>query len=79
MVERAIQPGAHQVHLELGFKHRLETLDLLFSTLGMLLTSFVGNFERDDAAGFLKHFSDVLTQSDKLLIGLDGCCDPSKV
>ncbi|KAJ3944481.1 uncharacterized protein N0V96_006014 [Colletotrichum fioriniae] len=39
----------------------------------------LGNFERDDAAGFLKHFSDVLTQSDKLLIGLDGCCDPSKV
>ncbi|KAJ0332668.1 hypothetical protein COL5a_001387 [Colletotrichum fioriniae] len=43
------------------------------------LGSSIGNFERDDAAGFLKHFSDVLTQSDKLLIGLDGCCDPSKV
>ncbi|OHF02201.1 hypothetical protein CORC01_02481 [Colletotrichum orchidophilum] len=43
------------------------------------LGSSIGNFERDDAAGFLKHFSDVLTQSDKLLIGLDGCGDPSKV
>ncbi|KAK2059787.1 hypothetical protein LY76DRAFT_645228 [Colletotrichum caudatum] len=43
------------------------------------LGSSIGNFERDDAAGFLKYFSDVLTQSDKLLIGLDGCCDPSKV
>ncbi|KAK1962549.1 hypothetical protein LY78DRAFT_586434 [Colletotrichum sublineola] len=43
------------------------------------LGSSLGNFERDDAAGFLKYFSDVLTQSDKLLIGLDGCCDPSKL
>ncbi|GKT59381.1 DUF323 domain-containing protein [Colletotrichum tofieldiae] len=43
------------------------------------LGSSIGNFERDDAAGFLKYFSDVLTQSDKLLIGLDGCSDPSKV
>ncbi|GKT47329.1 ergothioneine biosynthesis protein 1 [Colletotrichum spaethianum] len=43
------------------------------------LGSSIGNFERDDAAGFLKYFSDVLTQSDMLLIGLDGCSDPSKV
>ncbi|EFQ30701.1 uncharacterized protein GLRG_05845 [Colletotrichum graminicola M1.001] len=43
------------------------------------LGSSIGNFERDDAAGFLKYFSDVLTPSDKLLIGLDGCCDPSKL
>ncbi|KAJ0310882.1 hypothetical protein Brms1b_008439 [Colletotrichum noveboracense] len=37
------------------------------------------NFERYDAAGFLKHFSDVLAPSDKMLIGLDGCGDPAKV
>ncbi|CCF46010.1 hypothetical protein CH063_14895 [Colletotrichum higginsianum] len=36
------------------------------------LGSSIGNFERDDAAGFLKYFSDVLTQSDKLLIDKKG-------
>ncbi|WYZ45172.1 hypothetical protein EsH8_VIII_000488 [Colletotrichum jinshuiense] len=43
------------------------------------LGSSIGNFERYDAAGFLKHFSDVLTQSDTMLIGLDRCSDPAKV
>ncbi|KAJ0360325.1 hypothetical protein COL154_007583 [Colletotrichum chrysophilum] len=43
------------------------------------LGSSIGNFERYDAAGFLKHFSDVLAPSDKMLIGLDGCGDPAKV
>ncbi|KAF6841865.1 duf323 domain protein [Colletotrichum musicola] len=43
------------------------------------LGSSIGNFERYDAAGFLKHFSDVLTPSDTMLIGLDGCSDPAKV
>ncbi|KAF9881705.1 duf323 domain protein [Colletotrichum karsti] len=43
------------------------------------LGSSIGNFERYDAAGFLKHFSDVLAPSDTMLIGLDGCSDPAKV
>ncbi|TDZ58608.1 Ergothioneine biosynthesis protein 1 [Colletotrichum trifolii] len=43
------------------------------------LGSSIGNFERYDAAGFLKHFSDALSPADTMLIGLDGCCDPAKV
>lgn len=43
------------------------------------LGSSIGNFERDDAAEFLKSFGDVLQPADSMLIGLDGCNDPAKV
>lgn len=38
-----------------------------------------GNFHREDAASFLKGFSDVLQPSDTFLLGLDSCTNPSKV
>lgn len=43
------------------------------------LGSSVGNFTRDDAAGFLRGFAELLGPSDSMLIGLDACKDPAKV
>ncbi|KAK4241955.1 hypothetical protein C8A03DRAFT_11784 [Achaetomium macrosporum] len=43
------------------------------------LGSSVGNFDREDAAAFLKTFADVLGPGDTMLIGLDACSDPAKV
>ncbi|KAJ4300534.1 hypothetical protein N0V88_003212 [Collariella sp. IMI 366227] len=43
------------------------------------LGSSVGNFDRADAADFLKSFADVLGPGDTMLIGLDACNDPAKV
>lgn len=40
---------------------------------------FVGNFDRDAAAEFLKGFSDTLSPSDMMLIGVDACTDAAKV
>jgi uncharacterized SAM-dependent methyltransferase len=42
-------------------------------------TPLVGNFDRGDAAAFLKTFADVLGPGDTMLIGLDACDDPAKV
>jgi EasF-like predicted methyltransferase len=41
--------------------------------------SSVGNFTKPDAADFLKKFAEVLQPGDTLLIGIDGCKDPTKV
>lgn len=38
-----------------------------------------GNFNRSEAATFLKGFSDVLGPNDKMLIGVDACNDPARV
>lgn len=38
-----------------------------------------GNFNRSDAAAFLKGFTDVLGPNDKMLIGVDACNDPARV
>ncbi|KAI0132334.1 C-type lectin protein [Xylariales sp. AK1849] len=43
------------------------------------LGSSIGNFHREDAATFLKGFSDILQPSDTFLLGLDSCTNPSKV
>ncbi|CAJ2513787.1 Uu.00g019060.m01.CDS01 [Anthostomella pinea] len=43
------------------------------------LGSSIGNFHRDDAASFLKGFADVLQATDRILIGIDSCTNPSKV
>ncbi|KAK4211277.1 4-dimethylallyltryptophan N-methyltransferase [Rhypophila decipiens] len=43
------------------------------------LGSSIGNFDRDDAAAFLKNFADVLNPGDTMLIGVDHCHDPAKV
>ncbi|KAK0620319.1 C-type lectin protein [Immersiella caudata] len=43
------------------------------------LGSSIGNFDRDEAAEFLKSFADVLGQGDTMLIGLDACDNPAKV
>ncbi|KIH91752.1 N-methyltransferase [Sporothrix brasiliensis 5110] len=43
------------------------------------LGSSIGNFHRDDAADFLRGFSDVLHPGDSILVGLDGCVDADKV
>ena len=42
-------------------------------------TGPLGNFDRGDAAGFLKTFADVLGPGDTMLIGLDACADPARV
>ncbi len=39
----------------------------------------VGNFNRGEAADFLKSFADVLGPGDTMLIGLDACNDPARV
>jgi EasF-like predicted methyltransferase len=41
--------------------------------------SSIGNFEKPDAAGFLKNFAEVLQPGDTLLIGIDACTNPEKV
>ena len=38
-----------------------------------------GNFDRGEAAEFLKAFADVLGPGDTMLIGLDACNDPARV
>ncbi|KAL0471934.1 L-histidine N-methyltransferase [Neurospora intermedia] len=43
------------------------------------LGSSIGNFNRSDAATFLKGFTDVLGPNDKMLIGVDACNDPARV
>ncbi|KAK3353194.1 C-type lectin protein [Lasiosphaeria hispida] len=43
------------------------------------LGSSIGNFNRDEAAVFLKNFADVLGHGDTMLIGLDSCDNPAKV
>ncbi|ELR09298.1 hypothetical protein GMDG_03866 [Pseudogymnoascus destructans 20631-21] len=45
----------------------------------MSLGSSIGNFNRGDAAEFLKGFADMLRPSDSMIIGLDACNDPAKV
>lgn len=44
-----------------------------------LTRQFSGNFDRDDAADFLKSFADVLGLGDTMLIGLDACDNPARV
>lgn len=44
-----------------------------------LTNTWTGNFLRKEAPDFLKDFADVLGNGDTMLIGLDGCSDPSKV
>jgi EasF-like predicted methyltransferase len=43
------------------------------------LGSSIGNFERHDAKSFLRDYQDALKVGDALLIGIDGCKDPSRV
>ena len=57
---------------ELGYK-----MELAGNNADTIL--FLGNFERSDAAAFLKSFSDVLGPNDKMLIGVDACNDPARV
>lgn len=38
-----------------------------------------GNFQRDEAADFLRGFADVLQPNDTMIVGLDSCTNPSKV
>lgn len=41
--------------------------------------SSIGNFSRPDAASFLHNFGEILRPGDRMLIGIDACCDPHKV
>ncbi|KAK0641576.1 C-type lectin protein [Cercophora newfieldiana] len=43
------------------------------------LGSSIGNFDRYEAAEFLKNFADVLGPGDAMLIGLDACDNPARV
>ncbi|KIW59988.1 hypothetical protein, variant [Exophiala xenobiotica] len=45
----------------------------------MTLGSSIGNFTRESAAQFLAEFKKVLTASDTILVGLDGCQQPDRV
>jgi uncharacterized SAM-dependent methyltransferase len=49
------------------------------SLFRLKLTRTKGNFSRDEAAGFLRDFAEVLSADDKMLIGLDGCNNPARV
>ena len=48
-------------------------------TCVLTLGSSVGNFSREEAAGFLQSFGDVLGPADSLLVGLDACQEPDRV
>lgn len=48
-------------------------------TVVMSMGSSIGNFSRIEAAEFLGHFAKLMTPSDVMIIGLDGCKDPNKV
>lgn len=43
------------------------------------LGSSIGNFNREEAAQFLKGFGETLKPTDVMLIGVDGCQDPKRV
>lgn len=43
------------------------------------LGSSIGNFVPEAASEFLKQWNELLGQGDLMLLGLDGCLDPSKV
>ncbi|KAL2267430.1 hypothetical protein VTJ83DRAFT_4707 [Remersonia thermophila] len=43
------------------------------------LGSSIGNFDRTDAALFLKTFADALNPGDTMVIGLDACSDPARI
>ena len=45
----------------------------------MSIGSSIGNFSRDGAAAFLKQISTNLNPFDLVLVGVDGCEDPSRV
>ena len=45
----------------------------------MSLGSSIGNFNRTEAAAFLKGFTGVLGPQDVMLVGIDGCQDEEKV
>ncbi|MCJ1399869.1 hypothetical protein MMC11_003072 [Xylographa trunciseda] len=45
----------------------------------MWLGSSIGNFNRDEAARFLKGFASALHPRDSVLIGIDGCQDAQKI
>ena len=45
----------------------------------MWLGSSIGNFNRDEAANFLKEVASALHPSDTMLIGVDGCQDGRKI
>ena len=48
-------------------------------TVVMSMGSSIGNFSRPEAAEFLGCFAKLMTSSDLMIIGLDGCKDPQKV
>ena len=48
-------------------------------TVVMSMGSSIGNFSRPEAAEFLGRFLKLMTPSDLMIIGLDGCKDPQKV
>lgn len=41
--------------------------------------SGLGNFNRDEAADFLKSFAEGLQPADVMIIGVDSCQNPDKV
>lgn len=48
-------------------------------TAVLSMGSSIGNFSRIEAAEFLGRFAKLMTPSDVMIIGLDGCKDPNKV
>lgn len=40
--------------------------------------SSIGNFNREDAVGFVAQFADILQPNDTFILGLDACQDPEK-
>lgn len=48
-------------------------------TVVMSMGSSLGNFSRPEAAEFLGRFARLMTPSDMMVIGLDGCKNPEKV
>lgn len=49
------------------------------TTCVMTMGSSLGNFTREEASQFLAAFSRVLTASDFMLVGLDGCQEPERI
>lgn len=43
------------------------------------LGSSIGNFTRDEAAGFIAQFAETLKPTDSFILGIDACQDPEQV
>ena len=62
-----------------GLSWLAKTMSPQNPTCVLTLGSSMGNFNREQAASFLRGFAKILGPADSFLVGLDGCQDPERV